>query len=113
MEEQMETQQTQVADEHWEVIEPKMWKPQQNGDSITGVLVYKEPADKSRELSARYKVENRDGIFLVWGCATLDDRLNHVNIGDAVRITFKEKRDIGKGKTLNIYKVEKQSGSNA
>ncbi len=94
--------------DEWETIEPKMWKPEKDGDSIEGVLVNKEPADKSRELSARYKVENPDGIFLVWGCATLDDRMIHVVVGEKVRITFKEKKDIGKGKTLNIYKVERQ-----
>ena len=92
----------------WKTIEPKMWKPEKDGDSIEGVLVHKEPADKSRELSARYKVENKEGIFLVWGCMTLDDRLQHVACGDTVRITFVEKKDIGKGKTLNIYKVERQ-----
>ncbi len=92
----------------WKTIEPKMWKPAKDGDSIEGVLVNKEPADKSRELSARYKVENQDGIFLVWGCTTLDDRLQHVNVGDKVRITFVEKKNIDKGKTLNSYKVEKE-----
>lgn len=92
----------------WETIEPKMWKPQKDGDVIEGVLVNKEPADKSRELSARYKLENQEGIFLVWGCTTLDDRMQHIEAGDKVRITFVEKKDIGKGKVLNIYKVERQ-----
>ena len=92
----------------WKTIEPAMWKPEKDGDGIEGVLVHKEPADRSRELSARYKVENQEGIFLVWGCTTLDDRMQHVDIGDKVRITFKERKDIGKGKTLNVYKVEAQ-----
>ena len=87
-------------------IEPNIWKPE-NGDQITGKVVSKEPAEPTRQLSARYKLENKDGFFLVWGCATLDDRMAYVEIGDTVRITFKEKRDIGRGKTLNIYKVER------
>ena len=97
----------------WETIEPKTWKPKENGDSIEGILVSKEPADKARELSARYKVENKDGIFLVWGCVTLDDRMEHIELGDKIRITFKEKKDIGKGKSLNIYQVERQKSPDA
>ena len=92
--------------EEWKIIEPKVWKPEKEEDSITGVLIHTEPADKVREMSARYKVENKEGVFLVWGCATLDDRMQCVNIGDKVRITYKSKKELDKGRTLNIYKVE-------
>ena len=85
-----------------------MWKPEKADDSITGVGINKEAADKTRELSAGDKLENKEGIFLVCGSTTLDDRMQHIGVGDTVRITFKEKKDIGKGKTLKIFKVERQ-----
>lgn len=90
--------------EEWKPIEPNMWKPEKEGDSITGVLINKEP--KTGELSARYKLENETGWWLVWGSATLDDRMDAVRIGDKVRITYKETKDLGRGKTLKIFKVE-------
>jgi len=93
-------------DQQWKEVNQGVWKPEQNGDSITGVLLEKHPEDKTNDISARYILEKDDGVFLVWGSAVLDSRMVAVNIGDKVRITFKEKRDIGKNKTLNIYKVE-------
>lgn len=93
-------------EETWKEIEPNIWKPENEGDSITGVLLSKEPKDSKREMSAKYKVENEQGIFLVWGSAVLDDRMECINTGTKVRITFKEKKEIKKGRTLNVYKVE-------
>lgn len=93
----------------WETVEPGVWKPQKEEDQIEGVLVHKEPEDKAKGISARYKVENSQGMWLVWGCATLDDRMQHIEVGNKVRITFKGKKDIGKGKMLNVYKVERES----
>lgn len=95
-----------MTDQEWLEIAPNVWKPEKEGDSIAGVLIHKEPENKERNLSARYKIENKDGIFLVWGSAVLTDRMDCVEVGKKVRITFKEKRDIDKGRTLKIYKVE-------
>ena len=86
-------------------VETKVWKHEKEGDQIEGVLVAKTP--KEGEMSARYKVDTKDGIMLVWGSAILDDRLETVEVGQKVRITFKEKKPIeGTKKTLNIFKVE-------
>ena len=88
-------------------IEPGVWKPEE-GDSITGVLVNKVP--KEENMSARYVVENKNGLFTVWGSAVLDDRMQYVTIGQLVRITFEGKGKNAKGQDLNKYKVQVAKG---
>lgn len=92
--------------EQWKTIEPGMWKPQQENDSIVGVLVSKEPADRTKDISAKYMVENADGVHLVWGSAVLDDKMQVVAVGSKIRITYLGKKELPKNKTLNQYKVE-------
>ena len=74
-------------DTEWTTVEPLTWKPEAEGDSITGVLIAREV--KTEDLSARYSLENEQGLWLVWGSAVLDDRMKYVSIGDKIRITFK------------------------
>jgi hypothetical protein len=49
------------------------------GDQIAGVLVNKEPRDNANGTSARYYIENQDGMFLVWGSAITDDRMQLIS----------------------------------
>lgn len=94
--------------ENWKTIEPKIWngKDEKEGDTISGVLIGKEPKDEIKETSARYFVENEGGIFLLWGSAVLDDRMNYVKVGDKIRITYKGKDKNKKGQPLKLYRVE-------
>ena len=92
--------------EEWKTIEPNVWKPEEDGDSIEGIVLHKTPADKDKEMSAKYYLDDGEGQVMIWGCATLDERMLSVKVSDRVKITFKEKKDIGKCRTLNIYKVE-------
>lgn len=96
----------------WKEIDPNQWKPANPGDSIEGVLVNKMP--REGDLSAKYYVEvtepsGKTGIKLVWGSTVLDDRMQFVEPGQKVRITFKEKKKNKRGQDLNIYKVEVSS----
>ena len=59
--------------EQWKSIEPEMWKPENEGDSIEGILIEKKP--RTEAMSAQYKLKNEDGEHLVWGSAVLDDRM--------------------------------------
>ena len=85
-------------------IEPNIWKPENEGDNITGVLKAKTPAEN--ELSARYHLETTSGQFLVWGSAVLDDRMRYVDIGNEVRITYKGKTKNKKNQDVKLFKVE-------
>ena len=90
--------------EGWKDIEPDMWAPEKEGDSISGVLVNKTP--KVGENSPRYNIENHHGQFLVWGSAILDDRMNYAKIGDVIRITFKGMTKNKNNQDMKVFKVE-------
>jgi hypothetical protein len=85
-------------------VEPNIWKPEEDGDNIQGILVNKEA--RSGELSARYFIDDNEGIKLVWGCKVLNSRMELVNIGDFVKITYKGLTETKKGRKLHLYKVE-------
>jgi hypothetical protein len=55
--------------DEWQTIEPGIWNPDTEGDQIASVLVNKEPRDEVTGTSARYYIENQDGMFLIWGSA--------------------------------------------
>ena len=92
--------------DEWQTIEPGIWKPEKEGDQIVGVLVSKEPKDESNGVSAKYYLENQDGMFLVWGSAVLDDRMQYAKVGQKVRITFEGKTKNKRNQDVNLFKVE-------
>ena len=91
--------------ERWKNIEPGAWKPEKEDDSIEGVLVNKVPEDKATRLSARYYIETKTGMFFVWGCTVLDNRMQYVKVGQEVRITYKGQSKNQRNQTLNLYEV--------
>lgn len=100
-------EQNKKVETDYEEVNPEVWKLEKEGDVIEGVLVNKIiPEDK--EESNRYYIETPEGIKMVWGSAILDDRLNFIDVGSKLKITFKERKDIGKGKTLKVFKVERE-----
>ena len=92
--------------DNWKPIEPNVWKPQAQGECIIGVLVNKEPKDENTGLSAKYQIENEEGMFLIWGGAVLDDRMQYVKIGSKVRITYEGKTKNKRNQVVNLFKVE-------
>ena len=83
-----------------------MWKPEKEGDNIIGILVNKEPKDEDAGISARYYLENQEGMFFVWGCAVLDDRMQYVKPGEKVRITYEGKTTNKRNQKVNLYRVD-------
>lgn len=92
--------------ERWKTVEPSVWKPQKDGDHIIGILVNKEPKDDTSGLSARYYLENDQGMFFVWGCAVLDDRMQYVKLKDKIRITFEGSTTNKRNQRVNLYRVD-------
>jgi hypothetical protein len=92
--------------DEWKTIEPGVWKPEQKGDHIIGVLVNKTPKDEQSGLSARYYIENENGTFFLWGSAVIDDRMQYVKVGQKVRITFEGKTKNKRNQDVNLYTVE-------
>jgi len=90
----------------WQAVEPSVFKPVNAGDHIIGRLVSKEPKDEAANLSARYYLEHQGETHLVWGSAVLDDRMQFVNTGEVVRITYKDKIKNKRNQDMNLYTVE-------
>ena len=90
----------------WKTIEPNVWRPNEKGDHIIGALVNKQPKDEITGLSARYQIENQEGMFLIWGSAVLDDRMQYAKIGDKIRITFDGKTKNKRNQDVNLFRVE-------
>lgn len=91
----------------WKPIEPNIWKPENDGDSIQGKYLHKHDGDKEAEISTRYYLEYENNTIMVWGSAVLDDRMNLINIGDFIKIVYKGKVKNKKGREVKIYKVMK------
>ncbi len=92
--------------DEWQTIEPGIWKPETEGDQIAGVLVNREPRDEVNGTSSRYYIENQDGMFLIWGSAVIDDRMQYVKIGQKVRVTFEGHTKNKKNQQVNLFKIE-------
>ena len=90
----------------WKTIEPNVWRPKEKGDHIIGALVNKQPKDEITGLSARYQIENQEGMYLIWGSAVLDDRMQYAKIGDKIRITFNGKTKNKRNQDVNLFRVE-------
>ena len=95
----------------WKTIEPNVWRPKEKGDCIIGALVNKQPKDETTGLSARYQIENQEGMFLIWGSAVLDDRMQYAKIGDKIRITFDGKTKNKRNQDVNLFIVDVATGS--
>ena len=67
-------------------------------------MIAKEPK-VGKEQSAKYHVENQKGAQLVWGSAVLDDRMQHVQIGDGIKIVYEGQKELAKDRKLNLYRV--------
>jgi len=87
-------------------VNPEVWKPVKEGDSIEGTLKEKKKEVGINKSNA-YTLENEGKQSFIWGSTVLDDRMSFVNVGDFCRITFKGKEENKKGQPVNIYKVEK------
>ena len=90
----------------WKTIEPGIWKPEKEGENIIGVLVSKEPRDENTGFSARYYLDTKDGMFLVWGTAVIDDRMQYVKVGDRIRITYEGKTKNKRNQDVNLFRLE-------
>ena len=91
----------------YRTIEPGVWKPENDGDFIEGVLINKIPENKPNKMSAKYRLETKQGAFMFWGCATLDERMDFVSVGDIIKVTYCGQKDLEKCRKLNLYKVER------
>ena len=94
-------------EKEYEVIEPDIWKPTKEGDTIEGVYLDKEERMIYKEVSNLYSLETPEGTLKkVWGSKILDDRMKLVNLGQELRITFKGEKQNKAGTKFKMWIVE-------
>lgn len=81
---------------------PEVWVPEKAGDSIEGIYL-KKKENVGKNKANLYVLDVEGTRKSVWGSTVLDDKMDDVNIGDLVTITF-EGDDKEKG--YHKYKVE-------
>lgn len=94
-------EQTQLEQEGWKKVEGSTWRPVNVGDSLTGILIVRDPqnndeliletADKKRHSLPRHTI--------------LRDLLSNVNVGEQVMIKFLGTKSTNKGNDAMLYEV--------
>ena len=91
----------------YENIEPNVWKPENEGDQIEGELVSKRENVGPNE-SKTYYLKKDNKQTMIWGSTVLDSRMDFINVGDYIKVTFKGTQENKKGQPTKIFKVERQ-----
>lgn len=88
----------------WKKVEDKIFKFENEGDVIEGVLVGVE--DNKTFSGKVYKLKNNDEIRVVFGTTVLDSQMSSVSIGDEVKIVFTGTKPDPKGRNdIKLYDV--------
>ena len=88
------------------------WKPTKKGEVLQGFLTLKRPREGDR--SAYYQItDSNNELHIVWGSAVLDDRMQTVEIGEEVKITFNGTKPSSKGKhPMKLFEVMHRKNPN-
>jgi hypothetical protein len=92
----------------YEKIEPVVWKPINDGDTIEGFLIHID-TDSGKYKSKIYHIEtigNKEQK-VVFGTTVLDDKMKCIVIGDRIKIIFKGTTKNEKKQDVKIYEVYK------
>ena len=94
-----------------EAIQPDVWKPENEGDTIEGILIEKKENAGTYDSNA-YMIDTKVKQLLIWGSTVLDDRMAFINVGERVRIVYKGKEKNQKGQPVKIFRVFREKKSN-
>lgn len=98
--------QTQTTQDDWNLVgSADAWKPEKEGDEITGIYWTKEEG-VGRNGSNMYMLKQDDGeIIGVWGSAIIDSRMSRVQPGREVKIVFRGKIKTQNGREAKNFDV--------
>lgn len=86
--------------------EPGFWKPENENDSVEGVLL-KIENNVGANKSMLYTIEKDNKPLNIWGSTVLDQRMVGVKVGEVIRITYKGLGEKVAGKNqAKLFKVE-------
>jgi len=91
----------------WKEVNPNIWTPEKEGDSIEGMFMGTEEKVGDNE-STLYHLKNPETneITSIWGSHVLDQRMKLVSLGSRIRIVFKEiVESKKKGRQVKIFQV--------
>ena len=86
-------------------IEPGIWKPEEKGDEITGIL--RNVKDSTRFNSKVYSIEVNNKQMIVFGTTVLEDRMSFVNVKDTIKIVYQGMEKNQKGQDTKMFDVFK------
>ena len=93
----------------WKKIEPDVWKPSVDGDTVEGVLIKYEEASGNFN-SKVYHLETKDKKqIVIFGTTVLNDRMSYLNIGDDVKIIYRGVQKNQKAQDVKIFEVFKKA----
>ena len=95
----------------WIDVEPNYWKPENEGDSVEGVLINKELTENTDE-GNRYYIETKEGIKLVWGTTIINSKMPLFKVGDRIKIIYKGMTKNKKQQDLKLFKFQKPKEEN-
>jgi len=91
----------------------EIWKPENEGDCLIGVVVAVTPFTEGKFDTAvnAYLLQTDEGLMsCVLGSATDAQVKGRELTGQLVRISYHGKRELEGGRTMNVYKVEAAGG---
>lgn len=94
----------------YEKVDPGVWKPETDGDSIEGVYIGKD-TEVGQYDSTAYHMENLKGQWTIWGSTVLDDKMRYIKEGTQIKIVYKGKQKNSKGQETKMYEVYKAKES--
>jgi len=79
--------------DEWRKLESNVFKFEDEGEEITGILRSVEPSQMDGAKNKVYGIETSDGLLTVFGTVVLDSLMSGVKLGQMVRIAFTGERD--------------------
>jgi len=89
-------------------INPGVFKPTKEGESVEGKLLSIEESKKFKEGGKVYHLESAEGgQVIVFGTTVLDDRMSYIPIGTICKIVYMGIKKNTKGQDTKIFEVYK------
>lgn len=89
----------------FEEVENEVWRPDKDGDTLTGVLLSKEENVGEND-SMLYTLEVNNKPIIIWGSTVLDGKMVSVKVGEMVKIEYSGRAEARPGKKpAKLFKV--------
>lgn len=99
-------------EKEFEELNPDVWKPQEEGDSIEGYYISKKE-EVGPNKSTAYYLELGVQQTMIWGTTIIDDRMSLAKVGDYIKIIYKGEKENKRGQNVKIFSVLRARTENA